>query len=177
MRCLRCGSDNRERRKFCAKCGFPLAHRCPQCGSSYEPAEDFCGECGAALVTTQTRGGQSPTAAVARSDIRIAPERTDGSPALEGERKTVTALFADIKGSTELMEDLDPEQVQAIVDPPLRLMMTWSFRYGGDVMVSFRSARRPRLGGQAPPAPDRVRLSNPCDSILLKLINYKLEQR
>ena len=55
---------------------------------------------------------------------------------LDGERKTVTALFADIKGSTELMRDLDPEEARAIVDPVLQLMMAAVHRYGGYVAQS-----------------------------------------
>jgi predicted ATPase/class 3 adenylate cyclase len=55
---------------------------------------------------------------------------------LDGERKTVTALFADIKGSTELMRDLDPEEARAIVDPVLDLMMEAVHRYGGYVAQS-----------------------------------------
>jgi class 3 adenylate cyclase len=55
---------------------------------------------------------------------------------LEGERKTATALFADIKGSMELMEDLDPEEARAIVDPALKLMIDAVQRYGGYVVQS-----------------------------------------
>jgi class 3 adenylate cyclase len=55
---------------------------------------------------------------------------------LEGERKTVTALFADIKGSTELMEDLDPEEARAIIDPALKLMMDAVHRYDGYIVQS-----------------------------------------
>ena len=55
---------------------------------------------------------------------------------MEGERKTVTALFADIKGSTELMEDLDPEEARAIIDPALRLMIDAVHRYDGYVVQS-----------------------------------------
>jgi hypothetical protein len=54
----------------------------------------------------------------------------------EGERKTVTALFADIKGSTQLMEDLDPEEARAIVDPALKLMIEAVHRYDGYVVQS-----------------------------------------
>jgi class 3 adenylate cyclase len=54
----------------------------------------------------------------------------------EGERKTVTALFADIKGSMELMEDLDPEDARAIGDPALRLMMDAVHRYDGYIVQS-----------------------------------------
>jgi len=54
----------------------------------------------------------------------------------DGERKTVTALFADIKGSTELMEDLDPEDARAIIDPALRIMIEAAHRYDGYVVQS-----------------------------------------
>jgi adenylate cyclase len=54
----------------------------------------------------------------------------------EGERKTVTALFADIKGSTELMEELDPEAAHALVDPALRIMAEAVHRYEGYVVRS-----------------------------------------
>jgi class 3 adenylate cyclase len=136
MRCTKCEAENREGRKFCAKCGSPLARRCPQCGASNEPAEDFCGDCGA-TVATQSSVAQSPTAAVVPgSDIRITPERADASSTLDGERKTVTALFADIKGSMELIEDLDPEEARAVVDPALKLMMDAVHHYGGYVAQS-----------------------------------------
>jgi len=118
MRCTKCGSDNREGRKFCSKCGLALVRPCPQCGASNEPGEDFCGECGAALVAA----AGSPQVASTAPDIRIAPEQPAGD-LLDGERKTVTALFADIKGSMELMEDLDPEEARAIIDPALKLMI------------------------------------------------------
>ncbi|HYB90352.1 MAG TPA: adenylate/guanylate cyclase domain-containing protein [Candidatus Binataceae bacterium] len=55
---------------------------------------------------------------------------------IEGERKTVTALFADIKGSTELEQDLDPEEARAIVDPALKLMIDAVQRYDGYVVQS-----------------------------------------
>ena len=55
---------------------------------------------------------------------------------VDGERKTVTALFADIKGSMELMEDLDPEEARAMVDPALKLMIDAVHRYDGYVVQS-----------------------------------------
>jgi class 3 adenylate cyclase/predicted ATPase len=51
----------------------------------------------------------------------------------DGERKTITALFADLKGSTALIEGLDPEEARAIVDPALQLMMEAAHRYDGYV--------------------------------------------
>jgi class 3 adenylate cyclase/tetratricopeptide (TPR) repeat protein len=130
MRCAKCGADNREGRKFCAKCAAPVPRLCPQCGASNEPGEDFCGECAAALA-------QAPAAPSEKSNdalIRVADAR--GTENIEGERKTVTALFADIKGSMELMEDLDPEEARAIVDPALKLMIDAVHRYDGYIVQS-----------------------------------------
>jgi len=130
MNCAKCGAENREGRKFCAKCAAPLARVCPRCGASNEPGENFCGECAAAL-------GQTPTASSRKSNdspIRVAD--SPASESLEGERKTVTALFADIKGSTELEQDLDPEEARAIVDPALKLMIDAVRRYDGYVVQS-----------------------------------------
>src|SRR5207248_5949274 len=70
------------------------------------------------------------------SEIQIAPEQFDSSSAPEGERKTVTALFADIKGSTELMAELDPEEARSMVDPALKLMIEAVRRYDGYIVQS-----------------------------------------
>src|SRR5262249_35021379 len=67
------------------------------------------------------------------SSIRVAAEPSEVP---EGERRTVTALFADIKGSMDLMENLDPEEARAIVDPALKLMMDAVHRYEGYVAQS-----------------------------------------
>ena len=71
----------------------------------------------------------------ASGEIRVAAESSEAQ-ALEGERKTVTALFADIKGSMDLMEDLDPEEARGIVDPALRLMIDAAHRYDGYIVQS-----------------------------------------
>ena len=135
MRCTKCGNDNREGRKFCVQCGQALKLACPSCGASSAPGERFCGDCGAALIVEPRPAAiQSPTAQSNASDIRIAPEQPEAS--LDGERKTVTALFADIKGSMELIEGIDPEEARAIVDPALKLMMDAVHRYGGYVAQS-----------------------------------------
>lgn len=86
MRCAKCGSDNRDGRKFCAKCGAPLARPCPQCGASNQPGEDFCGECGVAMT------GPAPSAAAKPDDSPIRVTDSPNPENLEGERKTVTAL-------------------------------------------------------------------------------------
>jgi len=136
MHCTKCGFDNREGRKFCAQCGAALNLRCPSCGAENTPGEKFCGECGAGIASAPSSSAQKVSQlALAAPGIRIAAEQADAS-AIEGERKTVTALFADIKGSTELEQDLDPEEARAIVDPALMLMIDAVRRYDGYIVQS-----------------------------------------
>ena len=71
-----------------------------------------------------------------QSRIKVTAHASSVPEAIDGERKTVTALFADIKGSTELMEDLDPEEARAIIDPALKLMIDAVHRYDGYVVQS-----------------------------------------
>jgi Double zinc ribbon/Adenylate and Guanylate cyclase catalytic domain len=130
MRCSKCGSDNREGRKFCAACGAPLVLACDKCSAANQPEEKFCGECGAPLPVAATSHSVPKVSAVIGNAAQspIAAERLP-----EEERKTITALFADLKGSTELMRELDPEEARAILDPVLQLMMTAAHRYEGYV--------------------------------------------
>src|ERR1700719_2397888 len=127
-RCTRCGANNREGAKFCSECATPFAVKCPSCGAANKPAAKFCDECAASLAPTST----IPETV---QPVRVVAEQAEAS-ALDGERKTVTALFADLKGSTELMENLDPEEARGIVDPALKLMIDAAHRYDGYVVQS-----------------------------------------
>src|ERR1700737_2021676 len=138
MRCSTCGSENPDGAKFCDGCATPLPLQCSSCGALNRASAKFCLECAAALGPIPVAAGSSDAAQPARlekSTIALgAPLGSHDVP--DGERKTVTALFADIKGSTELMRDLDPEEARAIVDPVLQLMMEAVHRYGGYVAQS-----------------------------------------
>jgi class 3 adenylate cyclase len=137
MRCTKCGTESATGRKFCAVCGSRLSSRCPKCGAENAPSSGFCEDCGEALAGhAASVASRTLQAASTPSNILVTPERTDPSTATVGERKTVTALFADTKGSTELLRDLDPEEARAIVDPVLQLMMAAVHRYGGYVAQS-----------------------------------------
>src|SRR5713226_1142524 len=135
MLCAKCGVDNPVAKRFCGDCGAPLANRCGQCGAENPPEKKFCGDCGRVLGKDVAAKGGRTSSSEATSGVRIAPE-WQTSEAIEGERKTVTALFADIKGSTELMEELDPEEARAIIDPALKLMIDAVHRYDGYVVQS-----------------------------------------
>jgi hypothetical protein len=116
MRCTKCGTKSTTSRKFCAACGSPLSRRCPKCGAENAPSSAFCEDCGTALAGhAASASASSPQTASTAPNVRVTPEQPAGDP-IDGERKTVTALFADIKGSTELQRDLDPEDARAIVD-------------------------------------------------------------
>jgi class 3 adenylate cyclase/tetratricopeptide (TPR) repeat protein len=109
-----------------------LAAACPACGFTNEPGDEFCGGCGARL------GGPQPsqprfTSPDAYTPKHLAEKILLSKTALEGERKQVTVLFADLKGSMELLADRDPEEARKLLDPVLERMMEAVHRYEGTV--------------------------------------------
>jgi uncharacterized membrane protein YvbJ len=97
MRCSKCGMENPVGKKFCSQCGNGLSGRCPKCGAENLLSSRFCGDCGATLAdNVSPAAAQTPNAAATAAQIRVTPEQPDASAAVD-ERKTVTALFADIK--------------------------------------------------------------------------------
>ena len=133
MRCPSCNHDNSVDASFCDACGAKLESICATCGTTNQPGARFCKKCGTRIATESAP--TKPAAASTAPKVRVTPEQADAST-LEGERKTVTALFADIKGSTELEQDLDPEEARAIVDPALKLMIDAVRRYDGYIVQS-----------------------------------------
>src|SRR5262245_43724951 len=98
MRCGKCGNDNREGRKFCAKCGGPLPLSCPKCGASNEPGDDFCGDCGGALSTNGV-DIHSPQSVSSTPGTQVEGERIDEATTSKGERRHLTVLFCDLVDS------------------------------------------------------------------------------
>jgi class 3 adenylate cyclase/tetratricopeptide (TPR) repeat protein len=134
MRCGKCNNDNPADSSFCESCGSKLELTCPACKASLSPGARFCKKCGTAIAAALGQPAAATSKKPSESPIRVAD--APASENLEGERKTVTALFADIKGSTELEQDLDPEEARAIVDPALKLMIEAVQRYDGYVVQS-----------------------------------------
>ena len=114
MRCGKCGSDNREGRKFCAKCGSPLARSCPKCGASNEPGEDFCGDCGSPLSGNRV-GSYSPPPSSSTPETQTDTGQIGESAPAKGERRHLTVLFCDLVNSTEMAAQLDPEEWRDIL--------------------------------------------------------------
>src|SRR6516165_1807409 len=130
MNCPTCGHENPDGAKFCNECAGPLPLHCSNCGTSNPVGSKFCNEC-ATPLTPAGKSYPAPLHDQVRSEIHVSSEQIDSSSATESERKNVTALFADLKGSTELLETLDPEEGRAIVEPLLRIMGDAVRRYEG----------------------------------------------
>src|SRR5262249_18237778 len=136
MICQQCRSENSSEAIFSDQCGARLEASCPKCGEPNRQGAKFCRNCGqlinvtAATVQATVASGPSPDTYVPK---HLAEKILASRQSLEGERKEVTVLFADIRGSTKLLEGLDPEEGQKLIDPVLRVMMDAVHRYEGTV--------------------------------------------
>jgi len=130
MKCSRCQHENLTGTKFCGQCAAPLAAACPSCGATNPPENKFCGQCATPLLTTPLTKFAAPGSYTPK---HLAEKILTSRVALEGERKQVTVLFADLKGSMELLADRDPEEARKILDPVLERMMEAVHRYEGTV--------------------------------------------
>ncbi len=110
MQCPQCDLENPRAARFCHGCGAQFGQTCGSCGTRNLAGSRFCIECGKAL------------------DAADLPR-----PLLEDERKQVTILFADVKGSMELLSGRDPEEARRILDPVLERMMGAVQEYEGTV--------------------------------------------
>ena len=132
MSCPQCRQDNPPGAKFCSGCGGRLEVVCPGCGHANLPGSRFCNECGrpVAAPPVAAPGLASPQSYMPR---HLAERILSSRHALEGERKQVTVLFADMKGSLELLADRDPEDARKLLDPVLECLMEAVHRYEGTV--------------------------------------------
>src|SRR5712692_1532179 len=134
MQCPQCQQANPDAARFCNGCGARLEATCPGCGQTNPPGSRFCNGCGFKLTApSATAPLLSPTAPETYTPKHLAERILTSRAALEGERKQVTVLFADLKGSMELLADRDPEEARAILDPVLERMMEAVHRYEGTV--------------------------------------------
>jgi class 3 adenylate cyclase/tetratricopeptide (TPR) repeat protein len=132
MQCQQCRADNRPGAQFCRQCGTRLADHCPACGATVVPGNSFCDMCGKSLPVAPARPSRfsSPDTYTPR---HLVEKILTSRGALEGERKQVTVLFADVSGSMELLAVRDPEEARRLIDPILERMMEAVHRFEGTV--------------------------------------------
>jgi class 3 adenylate cyclase len=131
MRCSSCGTENREGRKFCAGCGAELTLACGACGAKNQPGERFCGECGKPLAEAAKEPPQRDPRSY--TPKYIAEKILTSRSALEGERKQVTVLFADLVNYTALSARLGEEALFALMDQLYERLIREVHRYEGTV--------------------------------------------
>jgi class 3 adenylate cyclase/tetratricopeptide (TPR) repeat protein len=132
VQCPACGHLSREGARFCANCAAPLPQEiaCPRCGASNPAGQNFCDRCGNQLVERREAPAPDPRS---YTPDHLAEKIRTARGSLEGERKQVTVLFADVKGSMELGEDMDPEAWRRIIERMFTLMCEGVYRYEGTV--------------------------------------------
>ncbi|WP_028217536.1 adenylate/guanylate cyclase domain-containing protein [Paraburkholderia oxyphila] len=155
MRCADCGFENAAGAHFCEQCGMRLARLCSRCGHELSASARFCNACGApasgAPSSDASSGGAplgdaghaSPAAPIHYTPPHLAQRILAEQAAIEAqqgtavERKTITALFADMAGSTALIHERDPEDAHRLIAPVIALMMEAVHHYEGFVAKSL----------------------------------------
>ena len=115
MTCPHCRHENTPGSKFCLECGTRLTTACPSCGHDLPGEAKFCNECGHRLPTPAGNSFVSPAAYTPK---HLAQKILSSKNALEGERKQITVLFADLKGSMELSVAWMSQRVRWIITDP-----------------------------------------------------------
>ena len=143
MKCSACGHANRATAKFCEECAVPLRQVCGSCGFELRPNAKFCDECGTALGSSDSlrrldRATAQTIEIVAREPRTYTPKHLadkilQSKSALEGERKQVTVLFADIRGSMQLATQLDPERWHELLERYFAILTDAVHRFEGTV--------------------------------------------
>ncbi len=123
MRCPACRFDNRDVARFCLQCGTKLENSCPRCHSEALPEARFCDQCGFELACE----AESPAVDYAQPRTYtpqfLAEKIINHRGAVEGERKLVTVLFADVVNFTAISEKLDPEEVHRLMDRCFKMLI------------------------------------------------------
>ncbi len=135
MNCPNCGFESHMGMRFCGRCGASLAINCPLCGFANPQDYLFCGNCGNPLT------GESPTTPGVEPGAYIIPGlvQKEKAPAelppgvMEGERRIVTVILADVRRSTDLLEKIGTEAWVSIMNQVFQLLNAEIYRFGGEV--------------------------------------------
>jgi predicted ATPase/class 3 adenylate cyclase len=134
--CPKCQHDNRSSAKFCSNCGSRLPKVCPECGAEVEATDRFCSQCATPLDTSViTEGGKSESTfdPLSHTPQHLAKRILSKRTLIEGERRTITVLYADASGFTSISERLGAERVYDLSKEFIDLMMAAVYRYEGTI--------------------------------------------
>jgi len=104
MKCPKCRFENREGAKFCLECGEGLELKCPRCGSPVPAPAKFCDGCGSDLRAPEAKSFVDYSAPQSYTPKHLVEKILTSRSSIEGERKIVTVMFADVADFTSLSE-------------------------------------------------------------------------
>jgi class 3 adenylate cyclase/tetratricopeptide (TPR) repeat protein len=134
--CFECQHENKPGAKYCSNCGSKLPKVCPECGAEVEITDHYCSECAAPLevsVKAEEKVHVSPLDALARTPPHLVKRILSKRRLIEGERRTITVLYADAKGFTSISERLGEERIYDLSKEFVDLMMEAVYRYEGTI--------------------------------------------
>ena len=133
MECPKCHFVNREGAKFCKECGTKLEFTCPECGAGFISPGKFCDECGYGLSKDRKAPEVDYSTPESYTPKHLANKILTTRSSIEGERKLVTVLFADVANFTAMSVKLDPEEVHQIMDGCFKIIMDEVHKYEGTI--------------------------------------------
>ena len=133
MRCPKCKTENPETKKFCRKCGAKFIRACPQCNSEYFPGDEFCGECGFQLISPLEISPIDYTKPQSYTPKYLAEKILTTRSAMEGERKLVTVLFADVADYHVPIREAGSGGSAQIMDGCIQILMDQIHKYEGTI--------------------------------------------
>jgi class 3 adenylate cyclase/tetratricopeptide (TPR) repeat protein len=141
MDCPNCHTQNPEGAKFCFNCGSPLQLACTNCSTPLAPGAKFCFNCGTPVAASSASPQPAPPVAPPSAQDRLQQyipkellgklESARSNRSMAGERRIVTVLFCDVKGSTGMAETLDPEEWADIMNGAFKFLIEPVYRYEG----------------------------------------------
>ena len=133
MKCPKCHHENPEDARFCNGYGHRLELACPECGKANPPGSRFCNECGHDLGKSADTPSIDISQPQSYTPKHLADKILTTRSSIEGERKLVTVLFADVNNFTSISEKLDPEEVHQIMDGAFKILMDEIHKYEGTI--------------------------------------------
>jgi len=133
MKCPKCQFENPDDAQFCIECGNSIEYHCPKCGVVTPSTGKFCKACGYSLRETKEPSSIDINKPESYTPKHLADKILTTRSSLEGERKIVTVLFADVANYTSMSEKLDPEEVLQIMDGAFKIMMDEIHKYEGTI--------------------------------------------